>query len=760
MSIIRQKQISSKSKSECGYSLIQMAIALLVIGILASAFLQVYSLYSQTQKVITTQDNISAITDKIQSYRQGFGSYPCPAPINVQRNNVNYGTATTYAAYLATPAGTCTNGICIENNTRTINGVPTTLRARVGSVPFRDLQLDEKTTFDGYGSRIWYAVTEDMCSTNTFDDKKGGINIINDLGESQINPASSAAFIVVSPGINKVGAYSKSGVQISACATSGDIQNCRDVSIAAQADATATYLAMFETNATKATTYDDIVQYFASSFNPLWRRVTATSEDIVNMTTQNVGIATDAPSSTLTIPQSSVDVTTGAIATTNAVSSGVEHGALRAEGKIQADTYCDNTDPTKCFQPKDLTGDPDAGTGGMKCPTGAGYPVGITSDGTNAKLDCKYDVGVFCPAGETLTGFTGNPRRPVCSLGASFTSCPAMTIPNPKDQGGNSCGGSISLPLAAHNSTQGRSYGACVNTNYKCNNGNWIISGGPWGTCVNSPWTANGQPCGAGYTGTYTYSGTSCNGTTANNWNLVCPPTCIPYSTNTTTACAPPQTGPGITTTTNYVCSLDGSTHTVLNTSVSGSCTCGLQDQNVFQQCPAGQIRSSASPALPTASPGWPGDMTYGKVGLQTVNTTTCTSTAPASYTSYCICDTADQYSTNLVTPPTCKVAKSSSRMVNGVSYEYKYDVLKATVNAATCTKNSPTLESAAQFDDTNYYWRQQAGSALANVSNKSGGYPDVDQGCACSTEAGQIGNCYKPDGNGGYNVFNCKCNP
>ena len=136
----------------------------------------------------------------------------------------------------------------------------TDIRVRVGAVPFRNLQLEETSTFDDYGSRLWYAVTENMCSLNTFDLNGGGINIVNNLGEPQTTPASSAAFIVISPGPNKVGGYSNSGSISSACAGSADRENCRDVSIPDQtANITSTYRSQFANDGNIiANNYDDL----------------------------------------------------------------------------------------------------------------------------------------------------------------------------------------------------------------------------------------------------------------------------------------------------------------------------------------------------------------------------------------------------------------------------------------------------------------------------------------------------------------------
>ena len=740
---------------QSGYTLIQMAIALLVIGIIAGVFLQTYSLYEQTQKMITTQDSVKLAVDKIQIYRQSYGKYPCPSAMNVARTDVNYGTATTYAAYIATPVGTCTNGICIEESTRTIAAVAP--RVRVGAIPFRDLQIDEESTFDGYGSRLWYAVTEDMCNLTTFDDTKGGINILNERNESQINPPGSAAFLVLSSGPNKVGAYSKMGTQQAPCSGSADIENCRDMSLATQPIVKATYLSSFQTDATAATTYDDTIQYFASATNPLWRRETITSENITNMTTQNVGIGTNTPTSKLTIPQTSVDTATGGMAITDTTSSTIQNGALKADGKVLATKYCDETKTTNCFQPKDIAGNPASGTGGITCPAGQ-YPVGVKSDGTNAKFECKNDIGVFCPANQVLTGFTGNPRQPQCAPAVVSASCAPSTV--------TWCGTPFSLPATTSGTQKQITAGDCRKLNYQCNNGNWGVLNDWGGECTDRNWTASNQPCGQGFTGKYTYSGTVCTGTQTSNWDTACPPTCIPYTTSSSTACPANFSGTGPTTTQTYICSSDKRTHVLdpsKTTTSGGACSCSKKSQNTFSSCPTGQKRKASAPNPPTtdtaSTNSWPSDIMKGVVSTTTVNTTSCTDNA-ATTLSYCECNPADIYTTQLGTPPSCKQAKTGTRNVNGTAYDYKYDVFKATMNTTTCTANAATKVDNAQFEDAQYYWREQSGGATDTNKSSKGSYPDINEACTCSSQSGSLKTCARANSNGTYDFYTCQCLP
>lgn len=752
------KQYPSQSipcTPQSGYTLIQMSISLLVLGIIVGSFIQVYSLYKQTQSSITTRENIDTIISKIQSYKQGYGFYPCPAPINVARDNAGYGVPTDYATYAnATtyPVGTCTNGICIERSTRTISGV--TPRVRVGAIPFRQLQMDEETTFDGYGSRIWYAVTEDMCNITTFDETRGGINIVNERDEPQINPAGSASFIVFSAGPNKIGAYSKYGQLSSACNNTLDSGNCRDVSNPAQTDLEATYVSSYTANTNSAAVYDDIVQFFASGVDQVWRRDETTGENIV-LNSSNVVVGSNSTGSNeLTVVQSTVDNDSGSssygqMVSANTIGPGYESGAIRAEGSVMAEAYCNEANGN-CFQASDVAGNPAAGTGGLRCPTGTGYIVGIGSNGSNAEPICD-DIKISCPPGQVMTGFTtsGSARRPACSPSAFETPCPASTHTECPSSG------AINIPAQASGTYYPASgtitTGDCMQLRFRCNNGTWNVSSrSGYCTAVTDSGTAD---CGEGYTGTFTWTYNSCVGYT-HTWGDYCPPTCVPYDTTTTNECAYPSTGAGTTTVNHYECDASNNHYLASTTTNGAGCSCGLTDSVTFSDCPSGYTRSANAPGTYP----WPSDTSRGCVAAVTVDTASCT-TSTSSSTCYCECDTTPQYSSELAAVPACKVAQSGSRTVNGTSYSYAYDVYRTDIIEATCSAGTKTLVDPAQFNDVNYYWREMSGGVIQTVDERpSSSTPDLNSGCTCSTQAGVERTCVRSNSSGGYNVYNCRC--
>lgn len=372
-----------------GYNLLQMAFAMIVLGLLTVSFIQIYNIYKMQQDYIKTQEGVASAVQKLQTYKQSHGYYPCPAP-NVARGDLGYGSVSACDGSIA--AGTCAGGICVQASTR---GALGTIKVRVGVIPFRELQMDEKDTFDAYGSRLTYALTEDMGKETTFNLQKGGIEIVNEAGQPLTDPPKSAAFLVLSHGPNKIGAYAAlTGAQPVPCPAGTpnqlDAENCLDP---AAPDPNAKFINTLRSDGT-GPLFDDVLEYFASAGEGLWSHTTAIAGDnIVNIRKENVGIGSfssfSPPPSLLSIQQTTVDTTTGRIMTPNAPTgtSGALATTTEASHSINVSSICTLTSG-KCYQLQNALGGCNSFLGEDS--------IGVTSDGTKAVALCG-EVAFRCP---------------------------------------------------------------------------------------------------------------------------------------------------------------------------------------------------------------------------------------------------------------------------------------------------------------------------------------------------------------------------
>ena len=133
-----------------GFTLIEMAVVLVVIGLVLSGGLVAVAPILQNSKVSETAGRIDRIEQALILYVIRYGCLPCPAA-NVNSSVIanNPGQAIDDAVY---PTG-CANAACAAGTGQ-------------GIVPWVNLGLSEADITDGFGYRIDYAVVPALTLTN------------------------------------------------------------------------------------------------------------------------------------------------------------------------------------------------------------------------------------------------------------------------------------------------------------------------------------------------------------------------------------------------------------------------------------------------------------------------------------------------------------------------------------------------------------------------------------------------------------------
>jgi prepilin-type N-terminal cleavage/methylation domain-containing protein len=194
--------------NQSGFTLVEMAIVMVLLGLVIASGSQLYKQWIRFDRAVTTQENIDNAVLAITQHRDLYGEYPCPAPLTASRSTPQVGGGATYGiatdcaqttgAY-ALGAGVTAAGVARTNSDNitvahsyadmdNIGGPPlmTIPTIRIGALPFRTMNIEENESFDGYGNRIFYAVTEQLADRRWFDALGGGIEILNDQGVSAI----------------------------------------------------------------------------------------------------------------------------------------------------------------------------------------------------------------------------------------------------------------------------------------------------------------------------------------------------------------------------------------------------------------------------------------------------------------------------------------------------------------------------------------------------------------------------------------------
>ncbi|MCB9988440.1 MAG: type II secretion system protein [Rhodospirillales bacterium] len=391
--------LKEKHVQQQGFTLLEMAVAILIVGILAVPAISLYSLYIQDQKTTQTEGALTRSTGQLASYRSLHGRYPCPAPVNAQPGDLNYG----YEDCTPNPPGIVS--VTNPDNGRDI---------LIGSIPFRELGLPESETVDGYGGRLTYAVTALLTVDTTFDARAGAIDIVDVNDDSVITPADSGHFVVISHNKNNDGAWSRGGAQIGACPAGLENENCdldavfRKVSL--QSD------------------FDDRVFYAVTNAMSEWQIAsTAGFENDIHLRSANnfvVGLnsAVDDPTGFGTVD---IRKFAGEVGLSSA-------GMLIESGMTESAELCRDSGGVDCFAPEVIYGvNPGEG---MDC--GNDYLVGVENGGPV----CRSQVSFECPPGDYLVGINGDGTLKCNTLPAG--GCPAATITT-------SCGTSRNIAAAA-----------------------------------------------------------------------------------------------------------------------------------------------------------------------------------------------------------------------------------------------------------------------------------------------------------------------
>ncbi|MCB9979756.1 MAG: type II secretion system protein [Rhodospirillales bacterium] len=482
-----------------GFTLVELAVVLLIFGVLMTALVPVYSLYIKNQAEITTRTNLDIIESKLADFRGIHGRYPCPAPPSATRDSDVYGHESTECALdvgaKTITVGTCvapspvsaTSGICVEGSPRLTTGQPDII---VGGLPFRVLDLDETQVVDGYGHQFTYAVTQQLANSDTFQPWGGGLRVIDPSGNSlgtaddPLTPmedeSASSHFIVLSHGENGYGAYNLYGKrQDCGSASALEKENCVD------AGGNGVFrLAAKSSNFGSASEYDDLGFSFLPEDVPYWEYTGGAGQDDINMLNSSGKMGMLKPNPYVNATEEEVDVGTD-----------VFTGTVRSKDKIASSSLCTYGSSPDCFEADKIAGS------GMHCDPGK-YLVKV-GDG---QFYCQEQVDLKCGPDEYLMGVDAFGQI-ICGP-RIVAGCPSVDV--------NLCPDDPNIVIPAGPDGYITDYIRSANfpgnerrQRFKCNNGTWEAYGGALGVCTCVAGVIGSRPyaCGPCMTGTFESAG-------------------------------------------------------------------------------------------------------------------------------------------------------------------------------------------------------------------------------------------------------------
>ncbi len=384
-------------KNKDGFSLIEMALVLIVSGFVGLTIASSLKYFLKNQELQKTKENAEIIKTALFQYYRERGVYPCPADPTLSANDPNYGVSqcrnfADIAFDTESCAGTPGGLSCTTSFSRDVDNSSNGDVVMIGVIPFSTIfnQVGDRSKFrwsvrqDGYGSLYSYAVTESMTNTaihgplNPANPETGAIRIIDENDVNLTTPPDSAHYAFISHGPNRMGAYSIDGKQGFDCnltvidmitgnpvtpppgssvgggALPIDFENCDNTD--------AIFVQGIRSSAQNSNYYDDLLYYESIGFDNLWEisPFSTNSQRVINNTNLgDVGIGTRNPAERLHL-----------------------RGDMKVETSTASSRYCQGTDSVDCLDLEVLL-DTDPSTGNV-CPDGkAAYAIG------NNKIKCK-----------------------------------------------------------------------------------------------------------------------------------------------------------------------------------------------------------------------------------------------------------------------------------------------------------------------------------------------------------------------------------
>jgi Tfp pilus assembly protein PilE len=395
----RLRKEKRHNRHEDGFTLLDLAIILLVIGFITAPILNEYNNWKKRATKDGTVAKIADIELALEQYYFENKSYPCPADPTVGPDTIipialpQFGEENRAAA--VAPAV----GNCIEI------GPPQTVLS--GAVPFKALGLTEDAALDQWGRKITYAVTSTKTHPNTYAGAPGQITINKPFEQVELggdrdridcrvnvsNPTvTNIDLVLLSHGPTGYGAFANNGTVTRACTVAAEGENCDN-------DDTFLFPECSASSVDDASFYDDIFynEYGSGVANlpgkwsttpkRMWEE--GENENDAGSEAGYFGISNGDP-------QHAIDVI-GNIKTTNLDSTDDE--ADQKRGNTLASQYC-KSDGSDCFNPNSISGD-DAD---MRCNDSN---VGVRGFGNNAATCLTLPVSnQSCPAGRYIIGIT------------------------------------------------------------------------------------------------------------------------------------------------------------------------------------------------------------------------------------------------------------------------------------------------------------------------------------------------------------------
>lgn len=206
-----ERRRMSTLKPRAGFTLIELAIVLTIVGLLLAAFLRFYEIIDQKRRIETTREHLQELRTSLIYYVLTHNRLPCPASaLKTTGSDKEEDSCAPDAT--GPPEGVSSHSIVLEGRAER----DAALDIWTGVVPARDLQLDPLLAQDGWGNLFSYAVSRNLTLPGGMHGNPvpaGHISVVDENGANLLEKPATGRYIIISHGPSGGGAWTRDGKQ-------------------------------------------------------------------------------------------------------------------------------------------------------------------------------------------------------------------------------------------------------------------------------------------------------------------------------------------------------------------------------------------------------------------------------------------------------------------------------------------------------------------------------------------------------------------
>lgn len=204
-----------KHARQQGFTLFELTLVIAIISLVVGMSVNGVKTMVDSARKTATQEKIRIIDEALKNYWVINKRLPCPAQQSLSKADANFGVEA------ANHDSGCLGGA--PNVTKSFGSLSDDQNIVEGMLPFRTLGLPETYAYDGWDGRFAYATSPELTKTNSafMFDKMSDFKPVQVAfyhnGYGQIEYAADsigAAYVLLSYGENKFGAYNEGGILI------------------------------------------------------------------------------------------------------------------------------------------------------------------------------------------------------------------------------------------------------------------------------------------------------------------------------------------------------------------------------------------------------------------------------------------------------------------------------------------------------------------------------------------------------------------